>query len=44
MQRQDEVGATSRAKLWTGRVIFRIGALQCVLLLIHCCVCCHSER
>ena len=34
MQRQDEVGATSRAKLWTGRVIFRIGALLCVLLLI----------
>jgi glyoxylase-like metal-dependent hydrolase (beta-lactamase superfamily II) len=34
MQPQDEVGATSRAKLWTGRLIFRIGALLCVLLLI----------
>jgi glyoxylase-like metal-dependent hydrolase (beta-lactamase superfamily II) len=34
MQPQDEVGATSRAKLWTGRVIFRIGALLCILLLI----------
>jgi glyoxylase-like metal-dependent hydrolase (beta-lactamase superfamily II) len=34
MQPQDEVGATSRAKLWTGRVIFRIVALLCVLLLI----------
>jgi glyoxylase-like metal-dependent hydrolase (beta-lactamase superfamily II) len=34
MQPQDEVGATSKAKLWTGHVIFQIGALLCVLLLI----------
>src|SRR6266536_2505142 len=34
MQPQDAVEATTKAKLWTGRVIFRIGALLCVLLLI----------
>ena len=34
MQPQDEVGATSKAKLWTRRVIFRIGAFLCVMLLV----------
>ena len=34
MEPQDEVGATSKTRLWTGRVTFRLGALVCVLLII----------